>query len=140
MIQTTLRTYTELTQLKTFEDRLLYLRLDGDVGFATFGYDRWLNQDFYRSNEWKDIRRQIILRDYGCDMGLQDYPIGGKILIHHMNPITQKDILSHSDKLISPEYLICVSHNTHNMIHYGNTDYIPQLVERTPNDTCPWRK
>lgn len=137
-----LRTYSELIALPTFEERFQYLKLSGVVGKDTFGFDRYLNQQFYRSAEWKRIRDQVIVRDNGCDLAIEDRLIHGKILIHHMNPITEQDVLKHSDLLINPEYLICVSHITHNAIHYGDEDLLvaSKPVIRTPNDTCPWKR
>ena len=137
---TTIRTYSELCQLSTFEERFDYLRLNGSVGKDTFGFDRYLNQQFYRSSEWKRIRDRVILRDNGCDLGVEGYEIRGKILIHHINPISVEDIHTMSDLLMNPEYLICVSHRTHNAIHYGDESLIINApIERTQNDTCPWR-
>lgn len=137
---TNIRTYSELIQLPTFEERFDYLRLDGVVGKDTFGFDRYLNQQFYRSSEWKRIRNQIIVRDNGCDLGIDDYEIHGRILIHHMNPISIEDLQHMSDLLINSEYLICVSHRTHNAIHYGDENLIVSApIERSQNDTCPWR-
>ena len=137
---TTIRTYSELIQLPTFEERFDYLRLNGVVGKDTFGFDRYLNQQFYRSSEWKRIRDQVILRDNGCDLGVEGYEIRGRILIHHINPISVEDIHTMSDLLMNPEYLICVSHRTHNAIHYGDESLIITApIERTQNDTCPWR-
>ena len=136
----TMRTYTELQALSTFEERFNYLRLDGFVGRETFGFERYLNQRFYRSREWKRIRDQIIVRDMGCDLGLPGYEINDTVYIHHMNPINTRDILDITDYLLDPEYLICVSHNTHNAIHYGNENFILSMpVDRRPNDTCPWK-
>lgn len=135
-----MRCYSELITLPTFEERYEYLKLGGAVGKETFGFDRYLNQALYQSKDWKQIRRKIILRDEGCDLGLLDYPIGYKIYIHHMNPITQVDILDRTDILLNPEYLICVSHRTHNAIHYGDASLLPQApIERRPNDQAPWR-
>lgn len=136
-----MRTYTELISLTTFEERFNYLKLDGQVGEDTFGFDRYMNQNFYRSVEWKRLRDSIIVRDMGCDLGIPGEDIYGKILIHHMNPITSNDILHQTELLLDPEYLICVSHRTHNAIHYGNEQLIkkPGYVERKPNDTCPWK-
>lgn len=137
---TNIRTYSELIQLPTFEERFDYLRLDGVVGKDTFGFDRYLNQQFYRSSEWKRIRNRVIVRDNGCDLGIDDYEIHGRILIHHMNPISIEDLQHMSDLLMNPEYLICVSHRTHNAIHYGDESLIVTApIERTQNDTCPWR-
>ena len=137
---TTIRTYSELCQLSTFEERFDYLRLNGSVGKDTFGFDRYLNQQFYRSSEWKRIRDRVIFRDNGCDLGVEGYEIRGRILIHHINPISVEDIHTMSDLLMNPEYLICVSHRTHNAIHYGDESLIITApIERTQNDTCPWR-
>lgn len=137
-----IRTYSELIQLNTFEERFEYLRLDGVVGDQTFGSNRYLNQMFYNSSLWKDtIRPEIIIRDNGCDMGLEDYEIQGHIYVHHMNPITKEDILNRSDFLTNPEYLICVSYDTHQAITYGSIDVPKQnLIIRKPHDTCPWKK
>ena len=140
MTTTNIRTYSELIQLLTFEERFDYLRLDGVVGKDTFGFDRYLNQQFYRSSEWKRIRNQVIVRDNGCDLGIDEYEIHGRILIHHMNPISIEDLQCMSDLLMNPEYLICVSHRTHNAIHYGDESLIvTDPIERSQNDTCPWR-
>ena len=137
---TNIRMYSELIQLPTFEERFDYLRLDGVVGKDTFGFDRYLNQQFYRSSEWKRIRNQVIVRDNGCDLGIDEYEIHGRILIHHMNPISIEDLQYMSDLLMNPEYLICVSHRTHNAIHYGDESVIATTpIERSQNDTCPWR-
>ena len=135
-----MKTYTELSQIESFEDRFKYLKMPGMVGQETFKYDRIFNQRFYTSVEWKRIRNDIIIRDNGCDLAHPDYPIGGKIIIHHLNPITLKDIEDVSENLINPEYLVCVSHITHNAIHYSDQNLLPkQGVERKPFDTCPWR-
>ena len=140
MTTTNIRTYSELIQLPTFKERFDYLRLDGVVGKDTFGFDRYLNQQFYRSSEWKRIRNQVIVRDNGCDLGIDEYEIHGRILIHHMNPISIEDLQYMSDLLMNPEYLICVSHRTHNAIHYGDESLIVTIpIERSQNDTCPWR-
>ena len=140
MTTTNIRTYSELIKLPTFEERFDYLRLDGVVGKDTFGFDRYLNQQFYRSSEWKRIRNQVIVRDNGCDLGIDEYEIRGRILIHHMNPISIEDLQYMSDLLMNPEYLICVSHRTHNAIHYGDESLIVTApIERSQNDTCPWR-
>lgn len=136
-----LRTYKELQQLQTFDERFAYLQLRGHIGKETFGYDRYLNQQFYRSKEWKDIRRIVILRDHGCDLGIMDRTITGRIYIHHMNPITREDLINGSDLVLNPNYLICVSSMTHEAIHYGDKDLlISDYVERSPYDTCPWRQ
>lgn len=136
-----LRTYSELSQLPTFRERFEYLKLDGTIGEDTFGFDRYLNQIFYKSKEWAAVRREVIIRDNGCDLGLDGYEIRGKILIHHMNPIRQQDILRRSELLLNPEYLITTVLSTHNAIHYGDENLLPVLPqERSRNDTCPWRK
>lgn len=136
-----MRSYSELIKLPTLKERFDYLKLDGMVGEDTFGYDRYLNQNFYKSTEWRRIRNQIIIRDNGCDFGLKDYPINGRIIIHHMNPVNGDDILMHRDILIDPEFLICVGERTHNALHYGSFDLMPQnIIERKPNDTCPWKR
>ena len=135
-----MRTHSELVRFPTFEERFRYLRLSGSVGEETFGFDRYLNQRFYSSAEWKRIRRDVIIRDNGCDLGIADRAIGGRILIHHMNPVTRKDIIRASEILMDPEFLICVSHETHNAIHYGDESLLIEVPpERKPNDTCPWK-
>lgn len=134
------RTYFKLCKLRTFEERFRYLQLDGIVGKDTFGFDRFMNQQFYKSKEWKYIRDAVIIRDNGCDLGVDGYDICGKILIHHMNPISQDDIRLQTEFLLNPEYLICVTHSTHNAIHYGNEKLLScTLTERGKNDTCPWK-
>lgn len=136
-----IKCYSELIQLPTFEERFQYLKLSARVGEDTFGFDRYMNQKFYRSPEWKRIRDQVIVRDSGCDLGILDRVIYGKILIHHMNPITEYDIRYLTDALLNPEYLICVTHATHNAIHYGDEDLlIKEPIVRTKNDTCPWKR
>lgn len=136
-----IRSYSELCRITTFEERYKYLQLGGIVGKDTFGFDRYLNQIFYRSQKWRSIRDQVIIRDNGCDLGVEGYDIYGRILIHHMNPITLEDIERESDFLLNPEYLICATHNTHNAIHYGDEKLlITSPIERTKNDTCPWRQ
>lgn len=135
-----IRTYSELITLPTFKERYEYLRLGGVVGKDTFGFDRYLNQIFYKSQEWQSVRREVIIRDNGCDLGLDGYEIKGKILIHHMNPINVEDILNRSDTLLNPEYLITTVLATHNAIHYGEATLLTTLPkERSKNDTCPWR-
>ena len=135
------RTYSELITLPTFEERYRYLRIGGRVGEETFGFDRYLNQIFYKSKEWLSIRDQVIARDNGCDLGIPGREIHGRILIHHMNPITVEDILNRSDLLLNPEYLICTVKNTHDAIHYGDENLLNKdPIERTKNDTCPWRR
>lgn len=136
-----IRTYTELSRLPTFEERYRYLRITGRVGEETFGFDRYLNQVFYRSRKWKQIRDHVIVRDNGCDLGIEGYEIYGRIIIHHMNPITLKDIERESEFLLDPEFLICTVHNTHNAIHYGDESLlITAPIERIKNDTCPWKR
>ena len=136
-----IKTYSELIALPTFEERYRYLRLRGAVGQDTFGFDRYLNQAFYRSAEWKRVRDLVIIRDNGCDLGVEGHEIYGRILIHHMNPITIKDIQVASEFLLNPDYLICVTHATHNAIHYGDENLLIKTpIERTKNDTCPWKK
>lgn len=135
-----IKTYSELIKYSTLEERFEYLRLDGTVGQETFGFDRYLNQIFYSSREWKSLRDQIIIRDNGCDLGLDGYTIGGIIIIHHMNPITKKDILQCTDAIMNPEFLIAVSHRTHQAIHYGDRNLLPKSpIIRTKNDTCLWK-
>lgn len=138
---TNIKTYTELSKLKTLEERFEYLKLDSVVGKTTFGWDRYLNQKFYSSKEWKKLRNKLIIRDNGSELGLEEYPINGKIVIHHMNPINVYDILDLTEYLSSPEYLICMSVQMHNAIHYGDINLIPKgPITRFPGDTCPWRK
>lgn len=136
-----LRTYTELNKLKTFEERFEYLKLDNVVGEETFGFDRWLNQQFYKSKEWRRIRDYVIARDCGCDLGSPDHEIiDERILIHHINPITKEDIINNTDFLLNPEYLITTINNTHQAIHYGNDEMLAKdPVTRYKNDQCPWR-
>lgn len=136
-----IRTYSELSKLKTFKERYEYLKLSSVVGEDTFGYDRYLNQQFYKSKAWKRVRDQVIIRDNGCDLGIDDRYINSRIYVHHMNPITKSDIINLTEYLLNPEYLICVSKNTHDAIHYGSEEllYTNHMVERRPNDTCPWR-
>lgn len=136
-----IRTYSELIKLPTFEERFQYLKLNGAVGKDTFGFDRYLNQIFYKSQKWLSVRDQVIIRDNGCDLGIEGYEIHGRILIHHMNPITLRDLEIESDFLLDPEYLISTVHNTHNAIHYGDENLLYKApVERTRFDTCPWRR
>lgn len=139
---TLIKTYSELITLPTFEERYAYLRLGGMVGEETFGYDRWINQLFYRTKEWKTFRRDMIVRDMGCDLGIEDRPITGNILVHHINPIPKYAIENKDlDLLLNPENAICVCHNTHNAIHYGDESLlITAPIERKQNDTCPWRQ
>ena len=139
-MKTIIRTYSELITLPTFMERYKYLRIGGTVGTDTFGFDRYLNQVFYKSDEWKSIRRHVIIRDCGCDLGIEGHEIHERILIHHINPISEEDILGRSDFLLNPEYLISTSHRTHNAIHYGDDSIlIDTPLERRKNDTCPWK-
>ena len=136
-----IRTYSDLSKLTTFEDRYNYLRLNGFVGQETFGFDRYLNQVFYKSAKWRSVRDFVIVRDNGCDLGIEGREIYGKIIIHHMNPITIKDIEQESAFLLDPEFLISTVHETHNAIHYGDENLLIRVpIERKPNDTCPWRR
>lgn len=135
-----IRTYSELIEIPTFKERFEYLRLDGTVGEETFGFDRYLNQIFYKSPEWKAARDFVIIRDQGCDLAMEGHEIFGRILVHHMNPIRIEDIVNRSKYLLDPEYLICTIKNTHDAIHYGDGSLlITGPIERTKNDTCPWR-
>ena len=134
-----IRTYRELSRLDTFEERYAYLRLDGAVGSATFGFDRYLNQEFYKSVLWRRARTAVIARDYGCDLGIPDRAIFDKVLVHHMNPIAPEDIKHSNEDIINPEFLITVSHDTHNAIHYGDERRLRKdHVERRPGDTKLW--
>lgn len=135
-----IKTYSELIRIPTFVERYRYLRLGGAVGKSTFGYDRYLNQLFYSSKEWKEFRRKIILRDCGCDLGIVGREIHGFIMIHHLNPIDVDDILRRTELLLDPENAICTSHPTHQAIHYGDESLLLIApIERHKNDTCPWR-
>lgn len=139
VIQMNIRTYSELITLPSFEERYRYLKLDGVVGEETFGFDRYLNQLFYRSKEWKTIRNFVITRDNGCDLGIKGHDIYGKILVHHMNPISKEDILGRSEYLLNPEFLISTIKNTHDAIHYGDESLlITAPIQRSKNDTSPW--
>ena len=141
VIQMSIRTYSELITLPTFKERFRYLQLGGKVGEDTFGHDRYLNQMFYTSDEWRRIRRDVIVRDNGCDLGIQDREIHGLIIIHHMNPITIEDIINRSEFLLNPEYLISTVKNTHDAIHFSDERIlITDPIERRPNDTCPWKR
>jgi hypothetical protein len=137
-----IRCYSELLEIDNFIDRFRYLKLKGKVGEDTFGFDRYINQALYNSPEFRKIRREVILRDNGCDLGISDREIVGKIYVHHMNPITKTDILERNDYVLNPEYLICVSHETHNAIHYGNEAMLPidKFIVREPNDQSPWKR
>lgn len=137
-----IRTYTDLVSIDSYLGRFEYLKLGGSIGAETFGFDRYLNQSFYQSPEWKRFRREIIIRDMGCDMAWKELEIQGRfIVVHHLNPITPEDVLQRSAKLFDPENVVCVSELTHKAIHYGDTSLLPSLkpLERRPNDTCPWR-
>lgn len=136
-----MRTYSELIQIPTFIERYRYLKLGGRIGEDTFGFDRWLNQYFYGTKEWREIRQKVFIRDDGCDLAHPDFPATGRLIVHHMNPITEKDIVQRSDILLDPEYLITTVLNTHNAIHYGDESLlgISEIVLREPNDTCTWR-
>jgi len=136
------RRYSELEKLNKFEERYEYLKLSGVVGEDTFGFDRYLNQKFYKSKEWKDVRNKVIARDNACDLGVEGRDLYGTIYVHHMNPIRVSDISKNTDVLLNPEYLICVSSDTHNAIHYGDLELLNrnQIITRESNDTCPWKK
>lgn len=134
-----IRTYRELRRLETFEDRFRYLALRGAVGAATFGFDRWINQAFYSSRQWKDTRSFVINRDNSCDMGVEGYEIYDRVYIHHMNPMTKDQILNADESILDPEFLISVSLRTHNAIHFGDERQLPRsLTPRTPGDTKLW--
>lgn len=134
-----IRTYSELRRLETFEERFEYLVLSGEVGAATFGFDRWINQQFYRSREWHHVRDQVIFRDNACDLGVPGYEIQSQLMVHHMNPITPEDFERGDTDLLNPRYLITTTHRTHNAIHYGDLSQIAKApVERTPGDTKLW--
>ena len=140
-MKNSIRTYSELITIPTFEERFEYLKLNGSVGLETFGHDRYLNQILYNSPEWRRFRPEIIVRDNGCDLACEGYEIFGKILIHHINPITAKDILNRNPKVFDPENVITTVHNTHNAIHYGDENLLITVpIERSRNDTCPWKK
>lgn len=135
------RTFSELSRFSTFEDRYRYLALRGQVGELTFGYDRWINQRFYRSREWKLIRSHVIARDMGCDLGVEGYEIYERIIIHHMNPMAAENIVHGDDDIVDPEFLISTTHNTHNAIHYGDESLLPRLfAARKSGDTQLWKR
>jgi hypothetical protein len=139
MMSNRIRTYSELLRFETFEERFKYLVLRGDVGEPTFGWDRWVNQHFYASTEWKQIRRDVIARDLGCDLGVEGYEIHDRVIVHHMNPMVLEDISEGNRSIVDPEFLICTTHSTHNAIHYGDENQLPKpLVERRPGDTKLW--
>lgn len=135
------RCYSELIKLPTFKERFDYLKLDGRVGRDTFGFDRYINQQLYQhSRRWKSARDKVIIRDNGCDLGVEGHEINEKIIVHHMNVVTMDDILNERDWIFDPEFLICTRHNTHNAIHYGDSSLLAITpIERRPNDTCPWK-
>lgn len=135
------RSYKELSRLKTFKDKYEYLRLNGSVGKETFGFDRYLNQALYSSGEWKRFRRNVIVRDNGCDLGDPERPIqGDRIIIHHINPLTVEDLENRSPLIFDMDNVVCVSYLTHQAIHYGDASLLPQdILERMPNDTIPWK-
>lgn len=136
-----IRTYSELKRLKSFEERFDYLKLDGSVGQTTFGFDRYLNQMLYQSKRWRQVRDKVIMRDNGCDLGIEGYEIHDQIIIHHLNPISIDDILEENDDIFNMEFLISTSKRTHNAIHYGDESLLPKgPIERQPNDTCPWKR
>lgn len=141
MDQKNIKTYSELIKLPTFKERFEFLKLDGRVGEDTFGYDRYLNQIFYKSKEWLSIRNYVITRDNGCDLGIPGYEIrSNRIIIHHINPITKEDLLYNTEKLLDPENLITTVKNTHDAIHFGSSDLLyEEPIERSKNDMCPWR-
>ena len=136
------KTYLELINFDTFEDRFKYLMCGGHVGVETFGHDRTLNQILYKSPEWRKVRNSVIMRDNGCDLGVPGYEISGRVLIHHINPITVDDVINRSANVFDINNLICVSHDTHNALHYSDLSLIKNNKEivRTPWDTCPWKK
>ena len=135
-----IKTYSELITLQTFEDRFNYLQLRGEVGKSTFGHNRYLNQILYNSPEWRRFRNEIIIRDNGCDLACDGYEIYGRVLIHHINPITVEDIVNRNPMVFDPENVITTVHSTHNAIHYGDESLLPKSpIERKQNDTCPWR-
>lgn len=135
-----LRCYSELAQFTSLEERYQYLRLGGIVGSSSWGFDRYLNQALYTCNEWRSLRDKIIVRDQANDLGVDGYPIGGKVIVHHMNALVLEDVEDRDPNIFNPEYLICVSLRTHNAIHFGDDTQLPRLpIERRPGDTCPWR-
>lgn len=140
VIRMSIRTYSELILLPTFEERFEYLKLDGRVGEETFGFDRYLNQILYKSPEWLKVRDHVIVRDCGCDLAMEGHEIYTKILVHHMNPITKEDILRRKDYILDPEFLVCTIKRTHDAIHYSDASLLVTApIERRRNDTCPWR-
>ena len=140
-MRTRLRTFSELSNYHTLESRFRYLSLGGQVGLKTFGWERWINQDFYQSREWKHIRNLVIVRDNGCDLGIDGFEIHGQLHVHHMNPMVPEDIIHRDEHILDPEFLITCSHRTHNAIHYGDERLLPRpFVERRAGDTIPWRR
>lgn len=136
-----MKTYNELITIKDFRERYLYLKIGGIIGDETFGTDRYLNQIFYKTPEWRRFRNEVIIRDNGCDLAHEDYSIQGRIIIHHINPITADDILKRRSLLFDPDNVVCVSHNMHEAIHYGDISLLPEdYIPRQPNDTIPWRQ
>lgn len=136
-----IKTYSELISLPTFKERFEYLKIGGSIGEETFGYDRYLNQILYRSDEWRKFRRDIIIRDDGKDLACEDYEVGPRAIVHHLNPITVEDVLNRDPKIFDPENVITTSLNTHNAIHYGDESLlILEPIERSMNDTCPWKR
>lgn len=134
-----IRTFSELVHIPTFEERFDYLQLRGQVGSSTFGFDRWMNQLFYRSRDWKLVRQHVIARDFGCDLAMEGYEIHDRIYIHHMNPMEADDLVHGNQDVLDPEFLISTTHRTHNAIHYGDRNLLPRkLVERRPGDTALW--
>jgi hypothetical protein len=134
-----IRTYSELSRLSTFDERYQYLKLKGVVGESTFGFDRWINQEFYRSHQWKTVRNNVIVRDNGCDLGIPGYEIYRDLMVHHMNPISMTDIEHGEEWILDPNFLITTSHRTHNAIHYGDESLLPrEPVTRRSGDTTLW--
>ena len=139
LVNTMIKTYRELRRRETLEERFQYLSLGGRVGYSIFGFERWMNQKFYTSKQWRDIRNVIIARDNGCDLGIEGHEIHDRVLIHHMNPITPEDLRKGLGHVLDPEFLICVRHSTHNAIHYGDAKLLPrQVIQRTAGDTKLW--
>jgi hypothetical protein len=139
MMSMLIKTYTKLSRYNNFEDRYNYLRIGGAIGAMTFGHSRYLNQSFYTSALWRALRNDVIIRDDGCDLGVPGYQIFDRIIVHHMNPVTEEDVVEHSDFLLNPDFLICTSRDTHNAIHFGDSSLLPELpIERFRNDTSPW--
>lgn len=134
-----IRSYSELSRFTTFDDRFDYLMLGGSVGQSTFGFDRWINQQFYTSREWKHVRNDVIVRDNGCDLGVRGHEIQGNVLVHHVNPMDSDDLIHGEEWILNPEFLVTTTHSTHNAIHYGDRSLLPRpLVERQPGDTKLW--